>query len=397
MKILIVNPGGLPVPAVKGGAVQTLVDTIIKENDKKNKCELFSITPFDDNAFEESKKYKKTKFIFFKVPRFYLLMDKIIYKLASLFSSHPQSYGRILKSIYYIRFLKKLLKSNNFDKVIFEHNLLLLLSLNGRKNFNKYKDKYILHIHNKIRTIKPVKKYITNCKKIFTVSNYMKNYLVNETPYNIKLENVEVLYNCIDLNLFNPNNRGKLDFMNKLNNDKIKLLFTGRLNKEKGLFEVLESFKKLDNNKYQLIIVGGLFYSSNNGKKSENKIMHNYKNYIDNNSIVFTGFIDYKFMPFIYNIADLVILPSIWDEPAGLAMLEAACCHKKIITTNSGGIPEYVSRCAVVLEKETISSTLTNAIINSNFSDLDFSFVNKFNSENYYMNFIKFVGGDNND
>ena len=35
MKVLIVNPGGLPVPDVKGGAVQSLTTELIKQNEKE--------------------------------------------------------------------------------------------------------------------------------------------------------------------------------------------------------------------------------------------------------------------------------------------------------------------------------------------------------------------------
>ena len=40
-----------------------------------------------------------------------------------------------------------------------------------------------------------------------------------------------------------------------------------------------------------------------------------------------------------------------WDEPAGLTMIESLACGTPVITTRSGGIPEYVGDGAVVLER----------------------------------------------
>ena len=48
-------------------------------------------------------------------------------------------------------------------------------------------------------------------------------------------------------------------------------------------------------------------------------------------------------------LADLAVFPSIWDEPAGLTMLEAIASGTPLITTNSGGIPEYAKDYNAVL------------------------------------------------
>ena len=36
-KIIVVNNGTLPLPAVRGGAVETLIELLIKENEKRKK------------------------------------------------------------------------------------------------------------------------------------------------------------------------------------------------------------------------------------------------------------------------------------------------------------------------------------------------------------------------
>ena len=56
-KIIVVNNGTLPLPAVRGGAVETLIELLIKENEKRKKFlfEVYSI--YDEKALE---RYRRT-------------------------------------------------------------------------------------------------------------------------------------------------------------------------------------------------------------------------------------------------------------------------------------------------------------------------------------------------
>lgn len=48
-------------------------------------------------------------------------------------------------------------------------------------------------------------------------------------------------------------------------------------------------------------------------------------------------------MPLLYMISDVIVLPSIWNDPAPLTVIESLTCGKPLITTYSGGIPEYAN------------------------------------------------------
>ena len=58
--------------------------------------------------------------------------------------------------------------------------------------------------------------------------------------------------------------------------------------------------------------------------------------------VIFTDFVNPESMPSIYQLADIVVTPSIWNEPFLLVNLEAMASMKPVVTTNKGGIPEVV-------------------------------------------------------
>lgn len=44
----------------------------------------------------------------------------------------------------------------------------------------------------------------------------------------------------------------------------------------------------------------------------------------------------------VYHTADIVVVPSRWQEPLGLINLEAGACHTPVVATRVGGIPEVI-------------------------------------------------------
>lgn len=65
-KIVVINNGTLPLPAVKGGAVETLINLLIDENEIFGKFQFEVYSIYDSEAVVHSKKYKYTSFCFVK-------------------------------------------------------------------------------------------------------------------------------------------------------------------------------------------------------------------------------------------------------------------------------------------------------------------------------------------
>lgn len=57
--------------------------------------------------------------------------------------------------------------------------------------------------------------------------------------------------------------------------------------------------------------------------------------------VTFHGWISEAEIYGLYRDARAVVVPSVWQEPAGLVTLEAAACGRPVIASRVGGIPEY--------------------------------------------------------
>ena len=66
MKIAIVTSMALPIPAVKGGGVEWLIQTIIDENESNGDLKITVLGIDDEEARNVAQKYKNTEFVFIK-------------------------------------------------------------------------------------------------------------------------------------------------------------------------------------------------------------------------------------------------------------------------------------------------------------------------------------------
>ena len=131
-------------------------------------------------------------------------------------------------------------------------------------------------------------------------------------------------------------------------------MFVGRICADKGINELVDAFEKINRDDTILVIVGANFYNSGIVSPFEEQLKEGMKNIRE--KVIFTGYVDYSIISQYYAIADVVVLPSMWDEPAGMTILETMACGKALITTDSGGIPEYVGNdnCIIIKRDNNI-------------------------------------------
>lgn len=341
-KICIITQCSLPVPTTKGGAVETLVEYIINENEEKEKFNFTIISVEDEKAKNIAKKYKNTKFIYVK--QHSVIINKILMLFYKVLK-HLKIY--IPFSLEFKGALKKIKEIDEQDYYVFEAGPTTQLPA---LNKSIPKEKLLVHVHwdgmSNNRKDKcfsyliPVSDYIGH--------QWQKN---TERPWS----KIKPLYNCAKVDLFTKtiSENEKAELRKELNIplDNKVIIFTGRIVKEKGVKELLEAYLQLKNNNVTLLMIGSANFGANTNTKYEQEISELINN--SNRSIIFTGFVHQTELYKYYNIADISVIPSLFQDPAPLVCIEAQATGTPLIATKVGGIPEYVAEnSAILVEKD---------------------------------------------
>jgi phosphatidylinositol alpha-mannosyltransferase len=160
---------------------------------------------------------------------------------------------------------------------------------------------------------------------VITVSRPVFNQIKYDGP-------IEVIPNGIDIEHFSPEGRK----MKKFDDDKLNILFVGRIEKRKGVLHLIKVFSQL-HKKYKnirLIIVG----EGNRRDKMESFVK---KNKIPD--IFFEGEVrDYE-LPKYYRTADICCFPAIFGEAFGIVLLEAMASGKPVVAFANEGYKEVLN------------------------------------------------------
>jgi len=156
----------------------------------------------------------------------------------------------------------------------------------------------------------------------------LKRYLKKYSWIKKKINLIPI---SVDINRFYP--RNKLESRKKfdLPLDKKIILYIGRLEYEKNVGFIIESFKEIKNHVSQLVIVGsGSFYNELN----EASVSHV-------EQILFFGELDNSSIPEIINSADVLVLTSFF-EGSPTVVKESLCCNVPVISTDVGDVKEVL-------------------------------------------------------
>ena len=362
MKVLIVSPCGLPVPAVKGGAVATMIENIINENERSNLMDLVVISSYDKNAETRSKDYTKASFRFIKESKLVRIIDQFIEKVLLLLKKNSDTPRRFIWKTHVISTIEKDLINNEYDKVVFENAGFLLRVLKNKNVLEKYKGRLYYHLHNDVpSSVKP--KELKQCK-LLIISKYLQDRIDKLCGCDMS-SSITVLKNgfCTEKFAEELEKYEERYLKEKLGIDPRKkiVLFAGRINANKGIQYLLDAFLECKNNDLILLVVGSHNFGSSQHSDFERNLYEKFSKLAG--QIVFTGFIPYEEMWKYYALADIGVFPSMWNEPAGLTMLEASAAGLPVITTISGGIPEYLpSDLVTFVDRDNIVNNLVVSI-----------------------------------
>lgn len=359
MKIAVITSGFLTLPAVEGGAVEVLLNNFLDLHENSLNNENFVVfANYNNDAFIKSRGYKKSEFIYIKENKILKFFDKFIYFISDkiLKKNNSTSYKHILKRLNYINKVSIYLKKNNYDKILIENHPLLYWSLKLRKNYIKYTGKYIYHSHNEIKNFFGIKKIASNTSNVVCVSEFISGKMKESYGNHIS---TDVVYNAIDNTKFDKEvDLSKLYKKFNFEANDFIITFAGRIVEEKGIYELILAIKEINDPSIKLIIVGGNLEEKNKITNFEKKIIDAVSSI--KKQVFFTGYIDNTEIYKYYKLANIVAIPSIWDDPCPLTILEAQASKSLIISTFSGGIPEIINEKASILISKNINTIIND-------------------------------------
>lgn len=194
--------------------------------------------------------------------------------------------------------------------------------------------------------------------KFFVLTEFQKNKVLE---MGVDLDKVVLKPNFVKIDVFD--NKEKKDF-----------IFVGKLDESKGVLNLLNTWKKLDN-KYVLKLIGEGDLSSS-------------RNIFSQDNIIFLGKLNNKKTLEHISNSKYLIFPSLWYETFGLTIVEAMLSGVPVIAFDIGPRSEFIKNefNGFLIKPERLKETIEKAY---NFKDYDsLSFNAKNFAQNYSENII---------
>ena len=331
-KLAIVVPEMLPVPPVQGGAVEHWVHEVSKRLNQA-KFELTIVSRPANAQGVDGLSYQGIA---------WQRLDRFFYALKERLSkSNPLRHVCKIQNVAsYGWCMAKIVRDADLVVIHNEPNLLLFLKKNPSQ-------KVILHMHNEhlsIRLFRPLyRRALKNVDEIVCVSDYICRSAVQHFPE--YADKFTVVFNATDPQTFMPYGQQAIEQLQDkvaIEEDKIYLLYVGRLSAVKGVHVLIESFQQLHQlmPNARLIIAGSSFFEGAAKTDYEASLVTLAKPV--SHAIVFTGYIPHAQLKYLYAAVDMVVMPSVWQDPCPLVVLEAMASGTCLIATSVGGVPEVL-------------------------------------------------------
>ena len=348
-RVLLVPPPDLPVPAVQGGAVETLLTHLIRENEREGKLDLMCASVPDEAARRAAEGLQHTKMLYIARPHGHRRYWPMVFVERCLGIAAPYDpwYQKVQLSLA--------LEPPGPDLIVAEGGNLTQCSAISRMFGRR---RCLAHLHGQT-TCSPVMDTIYG--GILALSEFIRDdYLKNST---LDPKHAYIWYNCVDTRRFCPGPpplalRTRLGFGAR----DFVVLFCGRLDPDKGIHKLMEALSLLPVPQIKMLIVGSPFF----GRTQQSSFLRKLEQQARalGNRVQFTGYIPNEDLPDYYRLADLVCVPTLVEEAAGLVAVEAMACGRPVLATRSGGMPEYLegSQAVLVERGENIADQLAWSI-----------------------------------
>ncbi len=316
MKLLLVCTEKLPVPCIRGGAIQTYIDGILPYLSRDHEITVISVTDPDLPARE--------------------VRDGIRYEYIA--AVNPEDYYQTVA---------KFVAGKVFDWIVIYNRPKYLPLVAAAAPDSRF----LLSMHNEMFHSKKIdsevaRSCLERVEKVITVSKFIANGIADLFPeYQQKLQTV---YAGVDLKRFQPRwmpgateRRRALLTAHRLEGRQV-VLSVGRLSQKKGSHLLLPAIAQVIKRHPSavLLLVGSKWYGTNEENDYVCQLKKQAKSLGD--SVRFTGFIPPVNIPNYFLLGDLFVCASQWQEPLARVHYEAMATGLCTISTARGGNPEVI-------------------------------------------------------
>lgn len=156
--------------------------------------------------------------------------------------------------------------------------------------------------------------------------------------YGTNSEKVSIVPCGVNMDLFKPMEKAMARKLAGINNAEDRLvLFAGRIERLKGLDQLIKAIALLRNKHLRLLVVGE--DGNRRGEVDHLKSLATQLGIAD--LVSFPGLIEYEKLPLYYNAADVCVFPSYY-ESFGLVPLESLACGTPVVATPVGNLPKII-------------------------------------------------------
>ncbi len=380
--------GVMPVPAVCGGAIETLITSVVKKYSKEDGLKLTVFSVYHKEAVEAAKKYPEVRFVWTHTNTFWNLAKHAVFMAVRALTGKTI---RVLQRHY--NEIAPVITNEKFDLLIVEGGDEQAV-IDIAKGYKREQLVFHAHIH-----YIPNENIVKGYGHMIGVSEFVTKEYINACKTSVK---AHTLKNAIDTDKFNKEviDDGRKSIREKLGltEQDFVVLFVGRIMQIKGVLELMKAVIGLKDKHIKLMIVG----SANFGKWAFSPYAKKVKKLAKENKdrIIFTGYIDNSEVYKYAAAADIQCVPTLAEEAAGLVILEAMAEGLPLIVTKSGGVTEYIDdSTALIIEKENVIENLKKAIgymkehpeVRKQMSQNAKIQSEQYNEATYYKNFVKTV------
>ncbi|KAA8826894.1 glycosyltransferase family 1 protein [Bifidobacterium tissieri] len=352
-RICLIAPGLLPVPATQGGAIETLMTSLIEENEKHGLLDLTVVTPYDDESRRWAERLRHTRFMMVSSPS---RSQRIRYRGVHAVVRRALPSMNHLPNAFYLQALHAI-RHETFDAVMLEGGPAEGLTAYDRL----FPGKMWYHLHYTPAADQP---FDSSASRVIAVSDFARRRWTENCT---SRQRVITVRNGIGISRFmreiSQSERAEIRSSLGFADADFVVMYCGRIIPEKGILELLDAIGAIDDDHVKLMIVGSSNFGPSERTPYVDQVVASANRLGDR--AVFTGYVNNDDLYRFSKSADIQVVPSIWEEAAGLVVVEGMAAGLPLVVTDSGGIQEYASpECSITVERgDGLANSLADAIV----------------------------------